>query len=72
LSKNLTKEIKTFVAHGPSFAAKEGEHDDLVMSTLLITIIINYIMNFDADLYSKLADSITDDDTVMPMPIAMI
>jgi len=72
LSRNLTKEIKTFVAHGPSFAAKEGEHDDLVMSTLLITIIINYVMNFEADVYSKLADSIADDDIIMPMPIAMI
>ena len=33
-SKNLVSELKTFVAHGSSFAAKLGETDDLVMSML--------------------------------------
>ena len=42
------------------------------MATLLVTIIVNYVMNFDKDLYSKLADSINNEDVIMPMPIAMI
>jgi hypothetical protein len=34
-SAPLVSELKTFVAHGTSYAAKPGETDDLVMGTLL-------------------------------------
>ena len=37
-SKNLISEMKTFVAKGTSFEAKEGETDDLVMAMLLVEI----------------------------------
>ena len=35
-SRNLLQELKTFCAKGNSYAAKEGETDDLVMATVLI------------------------------------
>jgi hypothetical protein len=34
-SKNLISELKTFVARGTGYAAKDGETDDLVMSMML-------------------------------------
>ena len=35
-SRNLLQELKTFRAKGNSYAAKEGETDDLVMAAVLI------------------------------------
>ena len=35
-SRNLLAELKTFIARGNSYAAKEGETDDLVMAGVLV------------------------------------
>ena len=70
-SKNLVAEIKTFVAHGPSFAAKEGETDDLVMATILSVRLIEYLMKYDEATWNHLVER-GSDDYVTPMPIGML
>ena len=70
-SKNLVQELKTFVAHGTSFAAKEGETDDLVMSTILAIRLIEYVMRYDEDTYNTLVER-GGDDYMAPMPIGII
>ena len=69
-SKNLISELKTFVASGAGFAAKIGETDDLVSSTLLVLRVIQALQSFDAELDEKLRDN--TDDYIAPMPFIMI
>jgi hypothetical protein len=69
-SKALISELKTFVAAGNSFEAKIGEHDDLVMSTLLAIRMIMMLQQFDSSLDNELKDSI--DNFIEPMPFIMI
>jgi hypothetical protein len=69
-SKALISELKTFVASGNSFEAKIGEHDDLVMSMLLVVRMATFLREFDASLDSKLKDD--SDEIIMPMPFIMI
>jgi hypothetical protein len=71
-SKNLIQELKTFVAKGASFAAKEGETDDLVMSTLLIVRIVEYLMKYDEQTYNALVENNNNSDFLTPMPIGII
>jgi len=71
-SKALVREIKNFVAHGAGFAAKAGETDDLVLATLLCIRMIQVMVNWDQDLFDKLTDQIENENTVMPMPIAIL
>jgi len=66
-SKNLISELKNFVAAGTSFAAKPGEHDDLVMSTLLILRMATTIASWDQKVFERLRDS--ESEITMPMPI---
>ena len=68
-SKALISELKTFVAAGNSFEAKIGEHDDLVMSTLLALRMIQMLQQFDAGLDAELKDH---GDFIEPMPFIMI
>jgi len=70
-SKNLIQELKTFVAHGASFAAKEGETDDLVMATLLAVRVIEHLMKYDEKTYARLVERHSD-DFVAPMPIGIL
>ena len=70
-SKNLVQELKTFVAHGASFAAKEGETDDLVMATILAVRLIEYVMRYDEATYNTLVER-GGEDYVAPMPIGII
>jgi hypothetical protein len=69
-SKALVSELKTFVAAGSGFAAKIGEHDDLVMSMLLAVRMAVFLREFDSNLDEKLKD--VDDDFKMPLPFIMI
>ena len=66
-SKNLVSELKNFVASGTSFAAKPGEHDDLVMSTLLILRMATTISSWDQKVFERLRDA--ESEITMPMPI---
>jgi hypothetical protein len=70
-SKNLVQELKTFVAHGASFAAKEGETDDLVMGTILAVRLVEYIMKYDEETYNTLVER-NSNDFLAPMPIGII
>ena len=69
-SKNLITELKTFVATGPSFAAKPGETDDLVMSLILIVRMAQLLQSFDSQLDNAMRD--TMDDVIEPMPFIML
>lgn len=42
-SQALIKQLKMFVANGSSFAAKSGEHDDLVMALVLIVRMLDIV-----------------------------
>jgi hypothetical protein len=69
-SKALISELKTFVAAGNSYAAKIGEHDDLVMATLLILRIMQLLQQFDSGMDEELRDSA--DTFQEPMPFILI
>ena len=71
-SKNLLRELKTFVARGNSYAAKEGEHDDLVMALILIIRMTQEVVNYEESAYEYIMDNGDDDDLVEPMPFSML
>ena len=60
-------ELKNFVASGNSYKAKPGEHDDLVMSTLLAVRMASTVSSWDQKLFERLRDS--EEEIMMPMPI---
>jgi hypothetical protein len=65
-SKSLVSELKTFVAHGPSYAAKVGETDDLVMATLLSVRMLMLLQSYHTDLDVHLKDH--TDNIIEPLP----
>jgi hypothetical protein len=69
-SRNLISELKTFVAHGSSYAAKPGETDDLVMSMVLVIRMAQLLQSYDAKLDNVMKDTL--DDYIEPMPFIMI
>jgi len=69
-SKPLISELKTFVANGTSYAAKPGETDDLVMSSLLVTRMLMLLQTYHADLDAHLKDH--SDNVVEPFPFISI
>ena len=66
-SKPLISELKTYVASGVGFKAKNGETDDLVSATLLICRMAQVLADWDPSLYEKLSERIEDEQ--LPMPI---
>ena len=64
-SRSLISELKGFVAHGGSYAAKIGDTDDLVMSTLLITRLIQQLGEYHHDLDTYIRDH---DEFIAPLP----
>lgn len=72
-SAPLIAELKNFVASGTSYSAKNGEHDDLVMATLLIVRIYNMISKWE-DNVSKEDDLLGDmeDFGTEPMPMGFL
>ena len=69
-SKSLISELKVFVAHGGSYAAKVGETDDLVLSTLLVVRMLMMLQSFDTDLDRHLKDH--TDNIIEPMPFISV
>ena len=63
--------MKNFIAKGSSFSAKEGETDDLVMSTILALRIIEVVMAWDMPTYEYLINSGTE-EAIKPMPIGFL
>jgi len=64
-SRSLISELKAFVAHGGSYAAKVGDTDDLVMSTLLAVRIMQQLSSYHGDLETQIRDH---DELVPPLP----
>lgn len=70
-SNNLLREIKTFVARGNSYAAKEGEHDDLVMALILIIRMSLEIVRYEESAFEYLAEDFDNEDEG-PMPVSFL
>lgn len=64
-SKSLISELKSFVAHGGSYAAKVGDTDDLVMATVLIVRILRQVAEYHGDLEKQIRDH---DEVIQPLP----
>ena len=69
-SKMLVSELKSFIANGTSYAAKIGETDDLVMSTILALRMATTLKNYVPELDSQIRDS--NDFTRDPMPFVLV
>jgi len=68
-SKPLVSELKVFVSRGGSYEAKDGEKDDLVMSTMLAVRMAQALQSYDPTLDATLRDKLDAD--IMPLPFIM-
>ena len=64
-SRSLISELKSFVASNNTYSAKPGEHDDLVMATLLSVRIMQQLASYHGDLEEHMRDH---DSFVAPFP----
>jgi len=64
-SKSLISELKTFVASGGSYAAKIGETDDLVLSTLLVIRMVQLLGEYHFELETQIRDH---EEFLAPLP----
>jgi hypothetical protein len=69
-STGLVSELKTFVASGMGYAAKPGETDDLVMSTVLAIRMLQLLQTYDTDINNQLRDH--GDEIRPPMPFIAV
>jgi uncharacterized protein YciI len=69
-SQPLISELKTFVAHGLSYAAKTGETDDLVMSTILAVRMMQNLQHYHPEMDQQLRDFA--DEMIKPMPFISV
>ncbi len=60
-SKALISQLKVFISRGASYAAKGSEHDDLVMSCLLIVKLLESVMSFEDVIREEFSESVDDD-----------
>ena len=69
-SHAMVKELKNFVTTGATFRAKPGEHDDLIMATVLVVRMIDIVLAWGTQ-PGTLRDYISDDefagDEIEPM-----
>ena len=73
-SKLLVKQLKFFIAKGDSFAAKSGEHDDCVMSTLLCIRMMQMVTNWDDKVGELMKDAFDTDQGEHrdPLPFSIV
>jgi hypothetical protein len=73
-SKQLVRELKFFVSKGDSFAAKQGEHDDCVMSTLLCVRMMQMVTDWDDRVGELMKDAFGDEESDHrdPMPFSIM
>ena len=71
-SKNLLRELKTFISRGNSYAAKDGETDDLVMSLVLVVRMSMEVSRYEEAAFDYLQDDFEDDDGMEPMPFSLL
>ena len=69
-SRLLIRQLKFFVSKGDSFAAKQGENDDCVMSAMLCVRMMQMVTNWDESVGKLLSDDYDDDMHNDPMPIS--
>jgi len=69
-SSPLVSELKTFVALGTSYAAKPGETDDLVMSTLLAVRMMQQLQSYHSELDLQMKDH--GDAMIEPLPFIVM
>ena len=68
-SFSLISELKAFIAHGGSYAAKIGDTDDLVMASLLVTRMLQVLSDYHYDLEEQVRDH---DEMIQPLPFYAI
>jgi hypothetical protein len=68
-SPSLISEMKNFVAHGVSYAAKPGETDDLIMATLLVVRMLQVLQSYHGELDTQMRDH--QDSIIPPLPFVM-
>ena len=70
-SRPLISELKTYIAAGTSFKAKEGQHDDLVAAVLLIVRMSLLLAEWDPAVFElmRVASELDGDDWEPPLPI---
>lgn len=64
-SRSLISELKSFISAGDTYKAKQGQHDDLVMSLLLAVRLIQVVGEYDIDLDNQMRDF---GEIIAPMP----
>jgi hypothetical protein len=69
-SKPLISELKNFIAHGTSYAAKPGETDDLVMSTVLAVRMMQLLQTYHTELDNQIRDH--GDVMIEPLPFILM
>ena len=69
-STSLISELKTFVASGMGYAAKPGETDDLVMSTILAVRMLQQLQSYDTEINNQLRDH--GDVIIPPLPFIAV
>lgn len=70
-SKSLITELKTFVATGITFKAKEQQFDDLVSAMLLAVRMIMMMSDWDTAIYARMIEEDRLEEYDLPMPIYM-
>lgn len=68
-SKALVTQLKSFVRSGSSYAAKSSEHDDLVMSTLLVVKMLERVMSFEDSIRETFQEGMGDDESNARAPL---
>ncbi len=68
-SKILISELKTYIAHGVTFKAKEGQNDDLVAALLLIVRMTVVLAEWEPAIFERLNLEHSDEDFEAPLPI---
>ena len=72
-SKNLIRELKTFVSRGTTYKAKEGENDDLVMAIIIAIRMIEVVARYDEETFDDIRNSFDEDEGYDdPMPIGIL
>ena len=70
-SKNLVRELKTFVARGTSYKAKEGTTDDLVMALVIAVRMVDVVSKYDEETFEHIRESF-EENSIAPMPIGFL
>jgi hypothetical protein len=66
----LISELKNFVANGSSYAAKPGETDDLIMSSLLAVRMLQLLQSYHRELDTQMKDF--GEEVIEPLPFVVM